>query len=181
MTNKQIAVKQLQAQIHKIVEVQATRRFGATFTKWRRDTEVVISQVFNKDKKHISDFVEIVYGNKDLPHVSDPIEEARLQRIYEEGLEHAKSIITSFMDEVERYWEEEGPILNSSHHLPPPEKVTIPWLFKHVPVRLWIAALGLLIAAFLAGVSSTRLTLVKEIFHLDKFPATIQGTVPNEK
>lgn len=54
MMNKQIAIAQLQAQIDKIREVQATRRFGAIFTKWRRDTEVVISQVFSGDEKHIS-------------------------------------------------------------------------------------------------------------------------------
>ncbi len=176
MMNKQIAISQLQDQINKIREVKATRRFGATFTKWRRDTEVVISQVFSGDEKHIRDFTNITYGNQDLPYVIDTAEEASHQRVYEEGLEHAESIITSFIDEIKQYWKEDGPILNLPHDLLPPEKVTIPWLLKHVPVRLWLAVFGLLLAAFLAGVNSTRISIVKEIFHLDKPPFTIQST-----
>ena len=174
--NKETAIAQLQAQIDKIREVKATRRFGATSTKWRRDTEVVISQVFSGDEKHISDFTGITYGNKDLPYVPDTAEEATHQRVYEEGLEHAESIITSFIDEIKQYWEEDGPPSISPHELFPPEKVTIPWLLKHVPVRLWLAVLGLLLAAFVAGVSSTHISIVREIFNLDKLSTTIQGT-----
>lgn len=176
--NKQIAIVHLEAQIEKIREVRATRRFGASFTKWRRDTEVVISQVFSGDEKHIRDFTSITYGNQDLPYVPDTAEEATHQRVYEEGLEHAKSIITSCIDEIKRYWEEYGPISNLPHDLLPPEKVTIPWLLKHVPAMLWLAVLGLLLAAFIFGVNSTRISIVKEIFHLDKLPTTIQSTTP---
>lgn len=176
MNHKGTAISQLQAQIDKIREVKATRRFGATSTKWRRDTEVVIRQVFSGDEKHIRDFTGITYGNQDLPYVSDTAEEARFQRVYEEGLEHAESIITSFIDEIKRYWKDDGPASISPHELPPPEKVTIPWLVKHVPVRLWLAVLGLLLTAFLVGINSTRLSIIREIFHLDKSPTTSQST-----
>ena len=71
MMNKQIAIAQLQDQINQIRVVRVIRRFGATFTKWRRDTEVVISQVFSGDEKHIRDFTNITYGNQDLPYVID--------------------------------------------------------------------------------------------------------------
>lgn len=181
MMNKQIAISQLQDQINKIRVVRATRRFGASFTKWRRDTEVVISQVFGGNEKHIRDFTSITYGNQDLPYVLDTTEEASHQRAYEEGLEHAESIITSFIDEIKRYWEENGPTSISPHELLPPVKVTIPWLLKHVPVRFWLAVLGLLLTAFLVGVNSTRINTVREIFHLDKLPTTIQSTTTNEK
>ncbi len=176
--NKQIAIAQLQDQINQIRVVRVIRRFGATFTKWRRDTEVVISQVFSGDEKHIRDFTNITYGNQDLPYVIDTAEEARHQRVYEEGLEHAESIITSCIDEIKQYWKEDGPTSILPHELLLPEKVTIPWLLKYVPVRLWLSVLGLLLAAFLAGVASSRISIVKEIFYLDKMPATIQSTTP---
>jgi len=176
MMNKQIAISQLQDQINKIRVVRATRRFGASFTKWRRDTVVVISQVFGGDEKHIRDFISITYGNQDLPYIPDTAEEATHQRVYEEGLEHAESIINSCIDEIKRYWEENGPPSILPRELLPPEKVTIPWLLKHVPVRLWLAVLGLLFAAFLIGVNSTRISIVREIFHLDKLSTTIQST-----
>lgn len=168
MMNKQIAIAQLQTQIDKIRVVRATRRFGATFAKWRRDTEIVINQVFSEDEKHIRDFASITYGNQDLPHVLDSAEEARHQRVYEEGLEHAESIITSFIDEIKRYWQEDGPSSILQHELLLPEKVTIPWLIKHVPVNLWLTILGLLLTVFLIGINSTRISIVKEIFHLGK-------------
>ena len=168
MMNKQIAISQLQDQIKKLRVVRATRRFGASFTKWRRDTEVVISHVFSGDEKYIHDFTSITYGNQDLPYVSDTAEEATHQGVYEEGLEYAESIITSFIDEIERYWHEDCPPSILQHELLPPEKVTIPWLIKYVPIHLWIAVFGLLLSVFLIGINSTRISIVKEIFHLDK-------------
>jgi hypothetical protein len=175
--NKKIAIAQLHGQIDAIRMVQATRRFGATFTKWRRDTEVVISQIFSGDEKHIRDFTDISYGNQDLPYLQDTTEEASYQSVYYEGLEHAESIIISFIDEIKRYWKDHGPTTSiSPYELLPPEKVTIPWLVKHVPIHIWLTVLGFLLTAFLVGVNSTRISIVREIFYLDKAPTTIQGT-----
>lgn len=50
--------------------------------------------------------------------------------------------------------------------LSPPEKVTIPWLFKHVPIPLMVAAAGLLIAFFVAGIKLSDISLVRESFGL---------------
>jgi len=47
-----------------------------------------------------------------------------------------------------------------------PEKVTIPWLLRHVPISLWLAAAGLLIGAFVAGVKASSLTIIREVFGL---------------
>ncbi len=48
-----------------------------------------------------------------------------------------------------------------------PEKVTLSWLVRHVPVSFWITSAGLLVAAFVAGVQASRISLVKEIFRLE--------------
>jgi len=58
--------------------------------------------------------------------------------------------------------------------LSPPEKVTLPWLFRHVPVNLWLAALSLLAAAFAAGVHASRFPIVRELFGLGQAPASVQ-------
>jgi len=58
--------------------------------------------------------------------------------------------------------------------LPPPENVTLPWLVRHVPVRLWLTAVGLLAATFVAGVQASRLPIVRQLFGLEQAPASIQ-------
>ncbi|MBS1191388.1 MAG: hypothetical protein H6R10_3180, partial [Rhodocyclaceae bacterium] len=50
--------------------------------------------------------------------------------------------------------------------LPVPERVTLRWLFQHVHVSLWVSAAGLLCAVFVAGVQSSRLSIVREVFGL---------------
>lgn len=35
-----------------------------------------------------------------------------------------------------------------------PEKITISWLIKHVPIKIWFSGIGLIIAAFSAGLAS---------------------------
>ena len=54
----------------------------------------------------------------------------------------------------------------NSKELSPPEKVTLAWLWKHVPARFWISAIGILFAAFMLGIQASRLSLVKEMFGL---------------
>ena len=58
----------------------------------------------------------------------------------------------------------------SSGTLEVPPKVTLSWLFKHVPVGLWVAAGALFLAAFAAGVKSSEISLIREIFGLQKTP-----------
>ena len=49
-----------------------------------------------------------------------------------------------------------------------PAKVTLPWLFHHVPAKYWISFLSLLLASFLIGIQASKLSLVQEIFNLPK-------------
>ena len=165
---KEEALDKLQRQIDDIKIPRAIRRFGASFTKWHRDTEVVIREVFDGDQKHIDDFTSVNYGSSD-PSLdfasSDKEVEKRLQRRYEEGLEHAESILRSFVDEIKEFWDEEGDI-KKRKRVETPSKVTIPWLLNNVPVHLWLAFVGLLASAFLLGIQASRISLIKEIFVL---------------
>jgi len=47
-----------------------------------------------------------------------------------------------------------------------PEKVTLHWMVKNVPVSIWLTALGVVVAAFLMGVSAAKLGVVQEWFSI---------------
>ncbi len=53
------------------------------------------------------------------------------------------------------------------------EKVTLQWLVRHLPLRLWISAMGIVAAVFFAGVQIGQIGLVREL--LGK-PSLAQGT-----
>ena len=49
-----------------------------------------------------------------------------------------------------------------------PEKVTSNWLFVHVPVPLWFTFIGLLIAAYSFGVTTSKYEIVRDVFKLEQ-------------
>lgn len=57
---------------------------------------------------------------------------------------------------------------SASPELEMPSTVTIPWLLKHVPVPLWFAVAGVLLAVFVAGIQASEISLVREIFKLSR-------------
>ncbi len=65
--------------------------------------------------------------------------------------------------------------------LAPPEKVTIPWLLMHVPVMLWIAFFGLLLASYSFGVKTSHIPLIRDLYGLEKFKITEEGASPVRK
>lgn len=44
-----------------------------------------------------------------------------------------------------------------------PHKVTLSWIWKHVPVRFWIWLVSLLIAAFLIGVTVGQISWIQDL------------------
>jgi hypothetical protein len=58
--------------------------------------------------------------------------------------------------------------------LEPPEKITFPWLLKHVSVRTWWAGVAiagsLLIGGFVVGIKASEMSFVRGIFGLGKTP-----------
>jgi hypothetical protein len=59
-----------------------------------------------------------------------------------------------------------------------PTHVTLRWLFQHVPIGLWISAVALLCAVFVAGVQSSRLSFVREVIGLTGAPP-VASTAPS--
>ncbi len=79
-------------------------------------------------------------------------------------LTSANELLSSPMGSVEATQTKRAP----AKDLELPQKVTFSWLFKHVPVGLWLAAAALLLGAFAAGVRSSELSFIREIFALPK-------------
>jgi len=48
-----------------------------------------------------------------------------------------------------------------------PEKVTLKWIYQNVGLSIWITAVSTILAIFILGIQSSKLTVVKQIFSLE--------------
>jgi hypothetical protein len=47
--------------------------------------------------------------------------------------------------------------------MPPDEKITLDWLMKHVPFKLWVSFAAILLFVFSAGITAGQLSFVREL------------------
>jgi hypothetical protein len=59
-------------------------------------------------------------------------------------------------------------LVRASDSLILPERVTLPWIFKHLSLQVWFTMGGALIATFLAGIYLSRVQAVREWLELEK-------------
>ena len=71
------------------------------FNKWRRETEIAIEHIFGKETRHSKDFTKISF----FPMVSGTTD-SLIERIYQRGVETAITVLSSFIDEINEYWDE---------------------------------------------------------------------------
>ncbi len=76
-------------------------RFSPEFTKWKRDTEVVIENIFGTDTRHLKDFREISYRPSNTYGLKNA-EQIRGER-YLGDLEKAKQVLASMSDEIKEF------------------------------------------------------------------------------
>lgn len=90
------------------------------------------------------------------------------------SVESIKSVVSAAITHLKRKPEllDRNPVGANSKRpnaaLPYPEKVTIPWLIKHVPVTHWISAFAILLAVFVSGIQASKIGLIREILKLDE-------------
>lgn len=78
------------------------------FTKWKRGVEVAIENIFPKDSRHLKEFNGISFSPPAVPVVvyrdgtTSPV--PKPQPYYELGLNKAKVILESMVDEIDTYW-----------------------------------------------------------------------------
>ncbi len=90
----------LQKQIDKIEELKATKYFSPEFKAWKRKTRSLLENVFKENSTQVKDFDNIHY----FPMVtSTGMPDSYYQGVYCSGLDDAKAILTSMLDEVQQF------------------------------------------------------------------------------
>lgn len=105
MFSKEIAVEKINTLIGRIDELKKIERGSAQFKKWIRDTQVALEHIFGKASRHITDFNQIGYS---LGAFSRSTPEHKFQQRYLDGLENARYVLASMIEEIQEYWEESG-------------------------------------------------------------------------
>lgn len=90
-----------------------------------------------------------------------------------------KKIIEGTAEEIREYESKENGHLDKFLNVKPdagskkilsyPDKVTFKWLKDHVPIKLWLALAGVIVAVFVGGVQASKLSFVQEIFDIKKY------------
>jgi hypothetical protein len=93
------AIEILERQRAAIDGLRASRR-SPEFTKWKRDTEVAVQRIFGADSRHSSDFSDVRYS---LGVFHSGTTDHEFHAAYIRGLENAKSILSSMIDEIREY------------------------------------------------------------------------------
>ncbi len=169
------AKSKLEALIKQAQPLLEMKSNSQEFKKWHRKSEIAIEQIFSADTRHYQDFQDISYS---LFAFSSNTPDSAFEDAYKEGLLTAISTFESFIDEIDEYWaekstqeNEKGLMKKHGNQLTPPDKVTIPWLVTHIPIKLWIGSLVFIFGTYVVGVKSSQYSIVKEVFNLEEKPA----------
>jgi hypothetical protein len=100
---KEKAIQKLERQLELINDLQFKPRFSQDFQKWKRDTEVAIEHIFGAETRHIKDFNQVQYS---LGIVTTNTPEGYYEGAFRGGLATACSVLQSFIDEIQEYWNE---------------------------------------------------------------------------
>jgi hypothetical protein len=73
------------------------------FIKWKRDTEILIEQIFEKDSRHIEEFKNIFYS---ISAPNSLTTQQEYERQLKQGLEKGCPILESMIKEIEDDWDE---------------------------------------------------------------------------
>lgn len=95
----------LQKQIDIANSLKNQEQFSPNFKKWKRDTEIVIQKTFGEDSRHINDFNKIRYS---LSAYSSATPDSAFYQAYLRGIEEAKQVLASMIDEINEFGLPEG-------------------------------------------------------------------------
>lgn len=118
--NKSEAIKKLKKLKEKAKELLQLNRGHQDYKKWRRDSEVAIERIFGEGTRHLKDFTDIRYS---LMMFSTGTPDSAFNEAYYSGIKSAMTLIDSFVDEIEEYWDEESE--QSKEELSPIDQVEL--------------------------------------------------------
>lgn len=102
---KSDAIIKLTGLIQKVDELALLRHDAPDFSKWQRATELALRNIFGEEAKNVDEFTSINYSPM---MVSMGGGDAQFQRPYLRGLQSAKALLESMVEEIREYWPEEG-------------------------------------------------------------------------
>lgn len=100
---KSEAIAKIERQIAAIDDLKRLPSGSPQFKKWHRDTQVAIRRIFGDGGRQLEDFDSIHFS---LTVFSNFTPDSAFEEAYREGLETARSVLSSMVDEVREYWEE---------------------------------------------------------------------------
>ncbi|MDC7705385.1 nucleotide-binding protein [Vogesella indigofera] len=114
MFSKENSIEKIKSLIERIDELQRLERRNAKFKKWIRDTQIALEHIFGNESRHITDFNRIRYS---LGAFTSSTPEQKFQQRYVDGLEDARYVLVSMIEEIQEYWEEDGVSNESSQNI----------------------------------------------------------------
>ena len=102
------AIERLQKAIDAIPELKQQRYDSPKFTKWKRDTQVALRNIFGDTSSQLNEFNGIVFSP--VVASSPPLrigadKSAQFQEAYRRGLDTATATLESMIEEIEEYGE----------------------------------------------------------------------------
>ena len=105
MINKHDSIEKLRRQQKLIDDLKTKPSSSSDFEKWHRDTQVAIENIFGKETRHLGYFNNISYTllgwEEDTPNIE-------FVMVYHRGLDRARSVLESMIDEISEYWKEQN-------------------------------------------------------------------------
>jgi hypothetical protein len=113
---KEDALQKLQRQRDLIDDLKWKPRYSQDFKKWRRDTEIAIEKIFGSDTRQIEDFKKIDYI---MPALALYASEQELEQEFISGLDDAKTVLESLIQEIDEYSLEEKNSIIDKYYVDP--------------------------------------------------------------
>ncbi len=103
MPTKSEARNWISKALGQITELWHLSRRSPEFMRWRRSTEIAISNTFGENSPHIQEFYNINFSpSRVVPGMDD----SAYVRAYQRGLGETKALLESMVEEIEDYWSE---------------------------------------------------------------------------
>lgn len=102
---KQQAIERLEQQIQQIGSLAWESSDSPAFRHWERDTLVAIRYIFGEQSHNVTTFDKITYWSP-LPSL-DGNDEAKERADFREGLDDAREVLSSMVQEIREYWGDE--------------------------------------------------------------------------
>ena len=99
------AIQRLEKVLSKVPELGSLQRNSPEFEKWRRNALVAITNTFGSESNHVATFNDIHFS---LQAFWSDTPESEFQKAYLRGLDSAKAILESMIEEITEYWKEES-------------------------------------------------------------------------